>query len=211
MEWFSYTDGYCERNGPGFLAEPTNLFTNAAFIFVAFFMWLRSNGDPKAQLLAYMLATVGVGSSLLHSFAQYWAALVDIAAILLFVLYYLYLANRKFRENSFWVSLSGVGLFFPYAWLVTSIFSQLNLPKISAAYMSIALLIGIYAVDLRKQKPKVALGLFIGFSMLLMSIGFRALDLKICKSFSIGTHFIWHLINALMLGWMIEVYLRHEK
>jgi hypothetical protein len=25
-----------------------------------------------------------------------------------------------------------------------------------------------------------------------------------------GTHFLWHLLNALMLGWMIMVYVRHH-
>jgi hypothetical protein len=27
--------------------------------------------------------------------------------------------------------------------------------------------------------------------------------------FPLGTHFGWHLLNAVMLGWMIEVYRRH--
>jgi hypothetical protein len=26
----------------------------------------------------------------------------------------------------------------------------------------------------------------------------------------LGTHFLWHILNALMLGWMIEVYRRHR-
>ena len=124
MYLFSSIDGYCERHGTNFFAEPINLFTNLAFIIVAFFMWQRCNGNLRAQVLVYLLATIGVGSALLHSFAQTWAALVDIGAILIFVLYYLYLANRTFRENSLWVSLIGVGLFFPYAWLMTSIFQH---------------------------------------------------------------------------------------
>ena len=211
MHFFSPIDNYCERHGASFLAEPINLYTNLAFIIVAFFMWQRCNGNLKAQVLVYMLATIGVGSALFHSFAQIWASLVDATAILIFVLYYIYLANRAFRENSFWVSLIGVAVFFPYALLFTSIFSQLTWLDTSAAYMPIALLMGLYAVGLRKQKPEVALGLFAGCMMLLTSIVFRTLDLKICQTFSLGTHFVWHLINALMLGWMIEVYLRHEK
>jgi hypothetical protein len=26
----------------------------------------------------------------------------------------------------------------------------------------------------------------------------------------LGTHFLWHLLNAVMLGWMINVYVRHR-
>jgi hypothetical protein len=25
----------------------------------------------------------------------------------------------------------------------------------------------------------------------------------------VGTHLFWHLLNAVMLGWMIEIYRRH--
>ena len=210
MDWFSSIDSYCERIGPHLFAEPINLITNAAFIFVAFFMWRRSYGNHVAQILTYILAIIGIGSALLHSFAQPWAAFVDVAAILVFVLYYIYLANRVFRENSVWVSIIGVGLFFPYAWLVTFIFAQFRWINSSAGYMSIALLLALYAVDLKKRKAKVALGLCVGSIMLLISIGFRSLDLQVCPSMPIGTHFLWHLINALMLGWMIEVYRRHE-
>jgi len=30
-----------------------------------------------------------------------------------------------------------------------------------------------------------------------------------CVDFPLGTHFLWHILNAVMLGWMIEVYHRH--
>ena len=104
-----------------------------------------------------------------------------------------------------------MGLFFPYAWLMTFIFAQFKWINSSAGYMSIALLLALYAVDLKKRKAKVALGLCVGSIMLLISIGFRSIDLQVCPSMPIGTHFLWHLINALMLGWMIEVYRRHES
>jgi hypothetical protein len=25
----------------------------------------------------------------------------------------------------------------------------------------------------------------------------------------LGTHFLWHILNGVMLGWMIHVYIRH--
>jgi hypothetical protein len=27
----------------------------------------------------------------------------------------------------------------------------------------------------------------------------------------LGTHFLWHVLNGIMLGWMIVVYLRHLR
>lgn len=45
--------------------------------------------------------------------------------------------------------------------------------------------------------------------MLTTSITARALDEPLCGACPLGTHFLWHLVNAAMLGWMIEVYRRH--
>ena len=40
--------------------------------------------------------------------------------------------------------------------------------------------------------------------------GMCEIDETVCASVPVGTHFMWHILNALMLSWMIEVYRRHE-
>jgi hypothetical protein len=57
--------------------------------------------------------------------------------------------------------------------------------------------------------PDTALGLAMGATLLILSILFRSIDLPLCSGWPLGTHFMWHILNALMLGWMIEVYRRH--
>jgi hypothetical protein len=42
-----------------------------------------------------------------------------------------------------------------------------------------------------------------------LSLVFRSLDEIVCPAVPLGTHFLWHILNAVMLGWMIEVYRRH--
>ena len=79
----------------------------------------------------------------------------------------------------------------------------------SAAYLAVALLIALYALALRRRLPHVARGLALGAALLALSITFRALDGPLCAAWPIGTHFLWHLLNAAMLGWMIVVYHRH--
>ncbi len=76
----------------------------------------------------------------------------------------------------------------------------------SAAYAPVPLLILIYAILLRGRDPILAKGLAIGALILILSITFRALDLPVCGHWPLGTHFMWHILNAIMLGWMIEVY-----
>ncbi len=49
----------------------------------------------------------------------------------------------------------------------------------------------------------------IGAGLLIVSLTFRTLDGPLCDSLPVGTHFLWHLLNATMLGWMIAVYRSH--
>ncbi len=62
MGWFEQVDGYCERLGPGYWAEPVNAVTNAAFLIAAAVVWRQTAGLPLARALAIVLAVIGVGS-----------------------------------------------------------------------------------------------------------------------------------------------------
>ncbi|MDD9739992.1 ceramidase domain-containing protein [Marinovum sp. SP66] len=207
MDWGQPVDGYCERLGPGLWAEPLNAVTNLAFLVVALWLWPRVAG--RARLLCAVLAVIGLGSGLFHTFAQAWAGLADVLPIAVFVLLYLYLANRAYWRLPVGLSLLGVGLFFPYAALVVWLLAPLPGVGGSAAYLAVALLIALYALALRRRLPHVARGLALGAALLALSITFRALDGPLCAAWPIGTHFLWHLLNAAMLGWMIVVYHRH--
>ena len=57
---------------------------------------------------------------------------------------------------------------------------------------------------------RVLAGLALGAGILCLSLTARSLDLGHCEDFPLGTHFLWHILNAVMLGWMIEVWLRHR-
>jgi hypothetical protein len=37
----------------------------------------------------------------------------------------------------------------------------------------------------------------------------RTIDGAVCEAVPLGTHFLWHILNGIMLGWMIEVWRRH--
>lgn len=211
MDWTAQVDGYCERLDAAFWAEPVNAISNLAFLIAAFVMWrwLREGGPVEARLLVAILTAIGVGSFLFHTTAAVWAGVADVGPIALFILVYVYAANRHFwRMNIGW-SLVGVGLFFPYAVVLVPLFQQVPFYGASAEYMPVPLLIAIYAVLLRRRAPATARGLAIGVGFLMVSLSFRSLDMTVCQDLPIGTHFVWHLLNGVMLGWMIEVLRRH--
>ena len=99
----------------------------------------------------------------------------------------------------------GTALFFPYAAATVPLFAMVPGLGGSAGYAPVPLLIFAYAVALRHRLPEVAKGLAIGAGILVLSILFRALDMGVCTGWPLGTHFMWHILNAVMLGWMIEV------
>ena len=209
MELLREIDGYCERLGPGYWAEPVNAVTNAAFVIAAIWMWRRSAGVPLARVLAAVLFAIGVGSYLFHTHAQVWAAIADVAPIGIFILLYLFAVNRDVWGMPVWAALLGTVLFLPYAALTIPLWQGVPVFGVSAGYMPVPTLILIYALLLWRMVPRVAHGLAIGAAILLVSLALRSIDESICAQVPLGTHFLWHILNGVMLGWMIEVYRRH--
>ena len=202
-------DIYCERLDIGIWAEPINAVTNVAFILAAIIMWLRCKNLVEGKILSFLLFSIGCGSFLFHTYAQTWAALLDVTAILIFILTYIFVANRRFLIWSKMVSLIGVILFFPYQLLLVSILSNIQFFGSSVQYIPVAILIFIYSGLLRKSEPNLSRGLFIGAAILCLSIISRTVDEPLCSILSVGTHFVWHILNAIMLSWMIEILRRH--
>ena len=209
MDWMQEINAYCERTDAGYWAEPVNALTNLAFVIAAAVMWPRVRGLPLGQALCCVLAVIGVGSWLFHTHAQVWSALADVIPILIYVLLYIYTANRAYWRMRPWPALGVTALFFPYAAALVPLFQMVPGLGSSAAYAPVPLLIAIYAVLLRRRLPEVARGLAIGVVILVLSLVARTLDQPLCYIIPGGTHFLWHILNAVMLGWMIEVYRRH--
>ena len=218
MDWTRAIDSYCERVGPALLAEPLNAVTNLAFVVAALVMWRRGHrcaavagggqGGGMLRLLCGGLALIGIGSGLFHTVAQSWAALADVGPIVLFILTYLFAINRDVVGLRPLAALGATALFLPYAAAVGAGFAQIPALGSSAAYGPVPVLMLLYAAALRHRAPALARGFAIGAGLLILSLTARTLDMPLCRALPVGTHFLWHLLNAAMLGWMIEVYRR---
>ena len=208
MELMREIDIYCERMGPAFWAEPINAVSNGAFLVAALVMWRRAP-QPVCRALSGVLAAIGVGSFLFHTHATVWAMIADVAPIGLFILCYIWAAHRYFWGLSWgWAGVSALG-FLPFAAVLTPLFSAVPFFEVSAGYWPVALLIALEAWALRRRLPRVAMGMAVGAGVLVVSLTARSVDMAVCAAIPVGTHFLWHLLNGLMLGWMIEVLRRH--
>jgi len=208
MDWWAAVDGYCERLGTGYWAEPVNALTNLAFVVAACLMWRRSVG--LGRVMCVVLGMIGVGSWLFHTHANRITGVADVLPILAFILLYVFAASRDMLELKGWQAGLCVAGFVPYAAVTVPLWQMVPGLGSSAGYAPVPVLILFYAW-LMRGSPATARGLAVGAGILVLSLGFRTVDEPICAALPLGTHFLWHLLNAVMLGWMIEVYGRHVR
>lgn len=208
MDWFEQVDGYCERTDFSYWSEPLNAVTNIAFIIAAIILWRRAAGLPIARLLTAVLFMIGVGSYLFHTHATIWALLLDVVPIGAFILIYLFAVNRDIVPMRGWAAFAATLGFFPYAAAVVWLTQQVPFLAISNFYWTVPLLLILFAIPLR-HRPGIASGFVIGAVILTLSITIRSVDEILCGTVTFGTHFMWHVLNGIMLGWMIHVYIRH--
>ncbi|MCC5986032.1 MAG: ceramidase domain-containing protein [Pararhodobacter sp.] len=210
MDWFAPVNAYCERTGPEYWAEPVNALSNAAFLIAAAVMaWrLRGQALPLAWAMVAVLAAIGVGSFLFHTHANRLTGLMDVLPILAFILLYIFAATRDYLGARPWLALLAVAGLFPFAAALVPVFAMVPGLGSSAGYAPVPLLILLYAALLWRRAPATSRGMAVGAGLLLVSLFFRSIDQAICDAFALGTHFMWHILNAVMLGWMIEVYRR---
>jgi hypothetical protein len=206
---FDPIDAYCERTSPAYWAEPVNAVTNAAFLIAAVIMWRRTQGLPMARAMCVVLGLIGLGSWLFHTHANGLTALMDVLPILGFILLYLFAATRDLLGWQGWWPWVAVAGFLPYAIGTGAALGAVLPLGSSAAYAPIPPLILAYAWAIGRSAPGTGRGMTLGAGILIASLTFRTLDGPLCDALPLGTHFLWHILNGIMLGWMIEVYRRH--
>lgn len=193
-------DIYCERTGPGLWAEPVNALTNLAFFVAAWALWrlARREGalDAGAGLLILILAAIGAGSFAFHTLATRAAMLADVLPILVFQLAWLWLYARRIVGWDRLVSVMMLAGYLALSMLMAGLPPVLNG---SLGYLpALLILLAIGAWHARAARPGRH-DLLAAGGVLAISLTFRTVDQAVCPGFSLGTHFLWHLLNGLVL------------
>lgn len=209
-----HLDLYCERLGPGLAAEPLNALSNLAF-FAAGFWGIREARRRKAGLFAEVLGwwvvAIGVGSTLFHTFATEGTKWADILPIAGFTLAYTLFNLRRFAGMKWPAALA---IFFAFYLVVGTATAMVpdwlrQASNGTTGYLPPFLaLIFFGGVVLVRGSPAgwyniVAAVIFVG------SVTFRVMDPLVCNALPIGTHFMWHILNGLMLGVLMAATTRY--
>jgi hypothetical protein len=230
IDWSQKIFSYCERGGnPDFWAEPFNAISNGAFILasvIALIVWARMpsthRGWTELALIA-IVAIIGIGSFLFHTIATRGTAIADIAPIGAFMLIYAVYALRRFLNLHWILAAAGIGLF---GWLMQIAYSApcpmalrglvagrhcLNGTMLYLPAFAMLTAVGLLAAAMRHPSAKY---LLTGAVILAASIAARSLDQELCPVSALwgqrrGTHALWHMLNAAMLGLLLLAAVRH--
>ncbi|CAN1520646.1 hypothetical protein MCEMSEM23_01075 [Rhabdaerophilaceae bacterium] len=209
--------GYCERAGAaGFWAEPLNAVSNAGFLLaagLALGLWLRqANRDGALLALASIVGAIGMGSFLFHTIPNRITVLMDVVPIQAFILGYFGIATRRFLRLPIWSSLLAPVLFFAASAAFVSGAGNRAMGGGAGYLPALAALFGFAILCLRQRDAQgrlIAGWLGAAGAVFAISLTLRTLDLPACRLVPFGLHFLWHLLNASVLGLLLLGLERH--
>lgn len=218
MEWaHRQIDGYCERTSPEFWAEPINAVTNGAFILAAIICLVaairRDRLDGPVIWLVGLLTVIGIGSFLFHTFATVWAAIADTAPIMLFILSYFTIAMRCFGGygwgRSVLLTLGFIAVLVGLSWVLNMVLRDL----IGGSVSYVPALLAIWAVGfwLKARSHSAGVWLLVTGAVFTVSLTARAIDYPLCQTLPMGTHWAWHVLNAVVLGTLTMAVILHGR
>ncbi|HWK95742.1 MAG TPA: ceramidase domain-containing protein [Pseudolabrys sp.] len=199
MDWSTPVDLYCERLGPSFWAEPVNAVTNASFLIAAvaaFLLWRRRADNWPALALIAVTFAIGIGSFIFHTVATRGAALFDTVPIAIFIYGYLWLALRRFLGLSAWMAPALVIAFGLLSFALGAVIPRGALNGSHGYLPALAALVVVGWLT-REGRPRRLL--FAAAAVFAVSIALRSIDQAVCAALPLGTHFLWHSLNGLVL------------
>lgn len=209
-------DIYCERLEPGYWAEPVNALTN--LLFIAAGLWglrqiRRNGGGGWPIVMAWWVCAIGVGSWLFHTHANRITIWADILPIASFTIAYILYNLRIFMGFGWPKALMHFSAFAVVIGTITALLPQSvhDMTNGSASYLppfAALLCFGIFAVI--SGKPVGWFNVAAG-CLFAVSLTFRSIDMAVCETFPLGTHFLWHTVNAVMLGVILLAISRNLK
>ena len=225
---------YCERGTNAALwAEPINAISNAGFFLAALIAWQLllwrppEERSPDHFLLVGLTFLIGFGSLAFHLYADQGTEFADIVPIGLFMMVYLGFAlNRLLSVPPGWTVLivAGFVALVGAAMQVQCWEGGIGLPGTDVAGAKLCLngsigylpalgaliIVGMLLTEAHHRAAPYVVWAAVIFTI---SIILRSVDMSFCDQVvidgrEVGTHFIWHLLNAVVIFLLLLASLR---
>lgn len=207
--------GVCERAGLGFLQEPLNVLSSFAFVFVAVAIYRHYHRHEDLQkkwiwdvhALTFITFLIGVNSVAFHAVPTPVTELADTVTIVLFII--LYFWSVLFRIGRTTIFQAGICFtaFLGFSHILVHQFPRALNDSIGYLSSMIALImIAVYLyLKARPSSTHFMMAAIIG----VVSLFCRAIDREICPMLPIGSHFLWHMLNATLIYILLKQLVRN--
>jgi hypothetical protein len=202
---FASVDLYCERLDASFWSEPVNALTNLFFVLAGILglVAVRRRGTGMfAEVLCWWVMAIGVGSLLFHTFALELTKWFDIVPIATFTVALSLFNLRRFAGLKWSKAIAYLVAYFVIIAIVTYMIPDWlrQATNGSTGYLPAWGAFFVFGIIVLMCGGPAGLYDLVCCAMLAVAIFFRAIDPVVCPSFPLGTHFLWHTLNAAMLG-----------
>lgn len=207
-------DAYCERTSDALDAEPLNALTNIGMLIAAWgaarLQRRYPNRDAAALITAMIAAIVagGVGAFLFHTTATVWAVVLDVLPFLVFMLLVLWLTLTRFFA---WSPLSAAAALAAFVAVIVgggTLVPRGFLPA-GAYYLLPLAVLAVVAVILALRRSPAGPSYLAATFVFAAAFAARELDGPLCGAIPSGTHFLWHLLAALLAFILIRAAILH--
>ncbi|HZC03257.1 MAG TPA: ceramidase domain-containing protein [Gammaproteobacteria bacterium] len=192
-------DVYCERVGPGLLAEPLNAVSNASFLLAAWAAWVlaKRTGTLSAgvRALIAMAASVAIGSILWHTYPTALTLILDIIPILIFIIWYIWLYTRNVIGMRSLFAVASAAAFLLATFVAIQYSDVLHGALVYSPGLLVVVVFGVFHA---RERMVARFTLLAAAGVYLAALFFRTIDNEVCPVLPIGTHYFWHLLVGLV-------------
>ncbi|MBP2330825.1 hypothetical protein JOF56_011210 [Kibdelosporangium banguiense] len=199
-----YIDNYCERTDGSFWSEPLNAVSNVSFLIASIAAWLFIRrvavAKPAGELyvLPALIFLIFFGSSAFHTTATRWGVALDSGSIALYMLYFIALWARLYWDLPWSRAWIAAPAFLAFTALVALLPLRLS-GMYLAAVLGLLVLAGLLFFSKHPDRKQHWHWYLITALVFAVSLTARTLDGPLCGDIPIGTHYIWHTLNGLVL------------
>lgn len=204
-----YVDNYCERVAPGLWGEPANALTNVAFLIASgLLLWLLSRQRGRVPVSVWLLpvttGVVGLCSLAFHLFATGFTGLLDALSIIAFILIAAVVTVHLIWEVPWrWAWLVAPGYLAFALGLNAALVAIGGERAVLGGYLPAFVGLVGFGVAIRLTAPaesrRFGTLLLWTAALFAVSLTLRTLDGPLCAAMPVGTHFLWHCLNATVL------------
>ena len=173
---------------------------------------MRRHGTGAfAELLAWWVVAIGIDSALFHTFANELTKWADILPIAGFTLAYTLLNLCRFMAMRWEKAIPIFITFYAAAGLITWLVPDWLRAALngSTGYLPPFLALLVFGAIVLAGGSRAGWYNIAAACIFVVSVTFRSIDLQVCDAFPLGTHFLWHSLNGLMLSVLLAATARH--